>query len=368
MTSFTLAKKDFLKPLQSVVMIADKKHSNLILGNILCKVLNSKLILRAFDMETEVVATIELSSPSDNGTFTLPARKTIEIVRNFSDSSKIEIICQKNDQVVIRSGLSKFILFSLDVELFPVLNEDTGRSIFKVQLNNLLESIKRVQFAMANNDFRYFLNGMLWEIEENNFKLVATDGYRMASSTTTVKNMGLKSFQIIVPRKAILELHKITSNYDSVVEMQAGKNYFKLVFLNYEFASKLIDATYPDYNCLIPKSNKKHIAVNRNELKQALLRTSILSNQQYRGVRLRLEKNQLLLSANNTENEQAKDIIPVKYNGESIEVGFNIAYLLDIVNAISAETVDSYFDNAVTSLLIIDNTFNSFYVVSPVRL
>ena len=368
MTSFILSKETLLKPLQSVVTIADKKHTNPILGTVLCRISDNKLILKAFDSETEVIATIDLSSTSDNAIFTLPARKTIEIVRNLSDGAKVEISYQENRQVIIRSGSSKFSLFSLDPKLFPTLNEDTGQSIFKLPLISLLQSLKRVQFAMANNDFRYFLNGMLWEIENNKFKTVATDGHRMASSTTTIENIGLKSLQMIIPRKAILELQKTTIDYDSTAEVQAGKNYFKLILPSYQFASKLIDASYPDYSCVIPKNNNKHVVANRNELKQALLRTSILSNEQYRGVRLRLEKNQLLLAANNPENEQAEDGVPIKYNGETIEVGFNIGYFLDVVNAVSGEMIDLYFDNAAMSLLIKDKTSNSLYVVSPIRL
>lgn len=368
MTSFILSKETLLRPLQSVVAIADKKHTNPILSTVLCKVSDNKLILTAFDSETEVIATVSLPSPSENSCFTVPARKIVEIIRNLSDGAKVEVIQEENHRITVRSGLSKFSLFSLDPKLFPTLNEDTGKSVFKLPLKSLLQSLKRVQFAMANNDFRYFLNGMLWEIGGNKFKAVATDGHRMASSTMTVEDASLDCLQMIIPRKAILELQKIIIDYDDTVEVQVGKNYFKLLLSHYQFASKLIDASYPDYSCVVPKNNTKHLVANRNELKQALLRTSILSNEQYRGVRLRLEHNQLLLAANNPENEQAEDRIAIKYTGEPIEVGFNIGYLLDVVNAVDGESIDLYFDNAAMSLLIKDKTVNGLYVVSPIRL
>ena len=172
MTSFILSKEALLRPLQSVATIADKKHTNPILSTVLCNVSDNKLILTAFDSETEVIATINLSSSSERASFTVPARKIVEIIRNLPDGAKIEITQTEDRQVIICSGLSKFSLFSLDPTLFPTLNEDTGRSILKLPSLSLLQSLKRVQFAMANNDSRYFLNGMLWEITANKFKQV----------------------------------------------------------------------------------------------------------------------------------------------------------------------------------------------------
>ena len=368
MTNFILSKEALLKPLQSIVIIADKKHTSPILGTILCKVLDNKLTLKAFDSETEVVTSLDLISSSKNAIFTVPARKITEIIRNLPDGARVEITYQENGQVIIRSGRSKFSLFSLDPKLFPALNKHAIDFRLKLSLVSMLQSLKRVQFAMAINDFRYFLNGMLWEVEKNKFTTVATDGHRLASSTITINNTNQKCVQMIIPRKTILELQKITVNYDKIIEIHAGKNYFKIVSPNYYYASKLIDASYPNYNCIIPENNTKHVSVSRNEFKQALLRTLILSNEKYRGVRLKLGKNELLLTTNNPENEQSEDVVPVEYNGETMEIGFNIGYLLDIMNAISSESVHLYFNNPVMSLLIKDKASNSLYVVSPMRL
>ena len=368
MITFTLSKEKLLQSFRTVSIISDKKHSNPILSTILCRLLHNKLILTAFDSETELISSIDMTYNTNTTIFTVPAKKFVNILRNLPDNSNVKIIHQYNDQVIISSGLSRFRLSSLNPKLFLSFNVSSEHSIFKIPFISLLEALKRVQFSMANNDYRYFLNGMLWEIKGNKFKTVATDGHRMAASTTTINDSGIKFLQIIVPRKSIIELQKIMFEKNQIVEIQISKNYFKIIFSRHQFTSKLIDGNYPDYNSIVPKNNTKHLSANKDQLKQSLLRISILSNEQYRVVRLRLEKNELFLSSNNPENEKAEDKIPITYNYEMIEIAFNIKYLLDAINSITSKVINLYFDSAVISLLIKDADSQSFYVISPIRI
>ena len=369
MMKFTLAKEDLLKPLQTIISVADKKHSMTILNFILCEVQNNVLTLKTSDLETEILANVKLENNFNDGIVTLPARKTVDIIRNLPNKAQIEVTQSSVSRVIIRSQMSRFTLSSLNCDLFPVMDEDTSSSMFKVSLINLSNVMKRVQFAMANNDVRYFLNGMLWEVQGDRFKAVATDGHRMASSELTIENTYLDCMQIIIPRKAVTEIQKIISTQeDSDIEVQIGKNYFKIILDGYKYTSKLIDGRYPEYTRVIPQNNNKVLITNRVDLKQALIRTSILSNEKYKGVRLKIGNNELGLSANNPECEEAEDQIEVKYTDKPMEIGFNVDYLLDSVNVLDAEDIDLYFDSPKMSLLIKDDTTKSQYVVSPIKL
>ena len=364
-----LSKEDILKPLQLIGGIADKKHTMPVLSFILFEIHDGCLTMKVSDLETEILAKLELRLNAEPGKITLPAKKLIEIIRNLPDGAEIEITQEKDTRILVRSHLSRFILSSLPPDTFPSMEEDVGKSMFKISLNALTQAVKRVQFAMANNDVRYFLNGMLWEIQGNSFKSVATDGHRMASSEVTIEDTYLDCVQMIVPRKAINELQRVISGQeDCEAEVQIGKNYFKLVLPNYQFTSKLIDACYPDYTRVVPLNNNRVLIADRLALKQALTRTAILSNEKYRGVRLNLDQNQLTFSANNPEHEEASDEISVQYHDQAMEIGFNVGYLLDSISVLDAEKVALYFDTPAMSLLIKDDTSNSQYVVSPIRL
>ncbi|MBK2125574.1 DNA polymerase III subunit beta [Fangia hongkongensis] len=365
----TFSKENILKPLHSAVAIADKKHTMPILSFILFEIVDNALVIKASDLDTEIVAKVELNAASEGGKITLPARKLMDIIRNMPDGAVIEISQESETRALVRSNLSKFSLATQTPSAFPAMKEDSAKSMFKVPLLSLTQVIKRVQFAMANNDVRYFLNGMLWEVQGETFRAIATDGHRMASSELTIEDTYLDSVQMIVPRKAISELQKIISAQEDVeAEIQIGKNYFKLVLPNYQFTSKLIDGRYPDYTRVIPQNNNRVLIANRLEMKLALMRTSILSNEKYRGVRLNLDHNKLVFSANNPEHEEAQDQIEVQYNDQAMEIGFNVGYLLDSMSVLDSEKVDLYFDTPAMSLLIKDDTTKSQYVVSPIRL
>ncbi|MDA7742544.1 DNA polymerase III subunit beta, partial [Francisellaceae bacterium] len=319
--------------------------------------------------ETEVLAEVLLEEDSKPGKATIPARKLIEIIRNLPLGSAIKINQESENKVVVSSNKSRFALSSLDANNFPQMDHDLKNSGFTISQSSLLKAIKKVQFAMAHNDVRYFLNGTLWEIEGNIFRTVATDGHRMAMFELGIDNPGMGNLQIIVPRKAIVELQKLISNSDDVVSIHVGSNHFMVRLPNYTFTSKLIDGRYPDYNRVVPKENHKRLVADLVEFKQALTRTAILSNEKYRGVRLNLDKGVLHLAANNPEQEEASDEIEVDYNEDAMEVGFNVGYLLDVVGAIETDEIDLFFSTANMSLLIKEHDLDdSCYVIMPIRL
>ncbi len=366
----TIAKEDLIKPLQSVVAIADKKHTMPILNNLLIQVTEQQIQIKASDLETEIQVTVPLTMESEPGDITIPARKLMDIVRTLDNDAYIHITADGPTRGRVTSGSSKFTLTLQDPKNFPAMDEDVSNAYFKMPLKDLINSIKRVQFAMANNDVRYFLNGMLWEINEDQFRVVATDGHRMALSDTTINNTYLDTKHMLIPRKAVNELLKISpSNFeDQEANIQFGMNHFRISFEEYQFTSKLIDAHYPDYQRVIPKDNHKVLVADRLILKKSLTRTAILANEKYRGVRLQLDADVMTLSANNPEHEEAMDQIEVNYQDQPMEIGFNVNYLLDVLNVLDAEKVDLYLSDPTMSIIIKDETTNSRYIVMPIRL
>ncbi|MFZ9035086.1 MAG: DNA polymerase III subunit beta [Francisellaceae bacterium] len=362
-------RENLLKPLQTAVSIADKKHTMPILSTVLFVVENGKLALKASDLEAEVIAKVEIDRAFQPGKVTLAARKIMDIIRNLPEHTQIEITLEQDNRVKIQANRAKFMLSTLNADAFPIMDVNIDEARFKVPQLDFMAALKRVQFAMANNDVRYFLNGMLWEVNGDQFKTIATDGHRMAMSELNIENTYLDQIQLIVPRKTVMELQKIVSSTDNdLIEIIVGKNHFKVILKHYQFTSKLIDGRYPDYTLVIPKSNERVLIANRLELKAALVRTAILSNEKYRGVRLQISHNQMLMSANNPEHEEARDELEVQYHDDAMEIGFNVNYLLDVMNVLDAETIDWYLSDPSMSLLIRDETTRSSYVVGPIRL
>lgn len=362
-------RNELLKPLQNLISIADKKHNMPILSSVLVTVEEGRLYLKVSDLDTEIVSYTELKHPSTDGKTVVPARKLYDIIRNLPEESLVSIKEEKNTRIIISCNCSRFSISALKAADFPSINEDTTIAMFKLSSSQLNSAIKRVKFAMAINDVRYFLNGMLWEIHNNYFRTVATDGHRMAKSEVFIQDTFLDSLRIIIPSKAIKETERLLSAHeDSKIEIQVGKNYFRIILVDLQFTSKLIDGRFPDYTRIVPLNNDKLLIANRIALKQALRRTSILSNEVYRGVRLELKNNLLLLSANNPEHEEAQDQIKVSYSSHSMEIGFNINYLLDIIDVLDSEEIHLHLDNPQMSLLIKDNSNNSTYILSPIKL
>lgn len=362
----------FLMVLQCMIHIADKKHTIPVLGHFLVNIQDNKVFIKASDLETEMISEVSLyDGVLENTRFTLPARKVYDITKSLPDGALLEIDYYAGDhRITLRSDQSVFVLSTMLDEQFPAMETDQFENEVMVVQSDLVKLLKKVSFAMANNDVRYFLNGALWELSANCFKMVATDGHRMALSQIKLLEDFNINLQVIVPRKAILELIKILSASDEVVTIKFGANYFSLTFNQFQFTSKLIDGRYPNYTRVIPQNNDKEMSAKLSNIKSSLLRTSILSNEKYRGIRLKFQSNLLSFATNNPEKECATDQIEVNYaQPDSIEMGFNITYLLDVLSVIDTEKVRFLLSEPDMSLLIKEmNSDDSVFVVMPIRL
>lgn len=365
---FMLNREALLKPLQSLIGVVEKKQAKPILANFLIKLEGKNMQITATDLELELLAKIEVTEAGEEGVITLPARKIFDICRNLPEGAMLEVHSETPEKITVKSGKSRFSLAGLPAGEYPTMDSQLGQIMVQVPQKILAQLIKKTQFAMAQQDVRYYLNGLLLEISEKMIRTVATDGHRLAlSSEVSPGQTGVH--QVIVPRKTILELQKVLENTDELVTLILGSHFIRIATQDIIVTSKLVDGRYPDYNRVIPTTGKNILIASREMLKQALQRTAILSNEKYRGIRLKASNNVLKLMANNPEQEEAEDEIEVNYAGQEIEIGFNITYLMDVLNVLDCENIKITFTNNVSSILIHDLEDNrAIYVVMPIRL
>ncbi|WP_096086657.1 DNA polymerase III subunit beta [Agaribacterium haliotis] len=366
---FSVQREAILKPLLMVGGVVERRHTLPVLANILVSVQDGQLSMTGTDLEVEIVARLQLEADSSNGEITVPAKKFIDICRALPDGSQIDFVLDEQ-KVVLKSGKSRFTLSTLAASEFPAVEEGTQEHSFSCSQASIKALIDKTGFAMAQQDVRYYLNGMLWELEQNKLRVVATDGHRLALASTELEQADFSSLvQAILPRKGVIELSRLVADGDEQVEIILGKNHVRAKTAAFTFTSKLVEGKFPNYSQVIPRGGDKIVIGDRIELKQAFSRTAILSNEKYRGVRLLVENNQITLVANNPEQEEAEDHVAVDYVGENLEVGFNISYLLDVVNVLSCEKAKITLSDANSSALIQDaEDDQASYVVMPMRL
>lgn len=369
---FRIKRDDILKPLQQVAGIVEKRQTLAVLSNVLMVVNQGSLAMTGTDMEIELIAKTAISESLEHGETTVPARKLLDICKSLPQDAELEISTE-NGRVLLKSGRSRFTLVTLPAGDFPNLDEHSGATTrFEIEAQALKRLIESTGFAMAQQDVRYYLNGMLFEISsDNKLKAVATDGHRLALSHAEISNISDKNShtQAIVPRKGVLELARLFGDLEGVVALTIGNNYIQATAKNLSFSSKLVDGKFPDYERVIPKGGNKHIAMNREDLRQALNRVAILSNDKFRGVRLLLAENSLQLLANNPEQEEAEENVNVSYSGSDLEIGFNVGYLLDVMNNLKTEGVEFLLTDSNSSGVIQgQGQESSLYVVMPMRL
>jgi DNA polymerase-3 subunit beta len=305
---------------------------------------------------------------AEAGEVTLPARKFLDICKALPESATIDISVD-NNRALIRSGKSRFTLSTLPVVEFPNIEAISNPFELSVPQKTLKSLIEKTSFAMAQQDVRYYLNGLLVEIADNTLRAVATDGHRLSLSEVGTEFSPEDMIQVIIPRKAIMELSRLLEDSDDMVNIQVGSNHIKFSLGDVTFTSKQIDGKFPDYERVFPKNSDKVLVANRENLRQALTRTSILSNEKYRGIRLQLQDNQLRTLAHNPEQEEAVEEIDATYTEEGMTVGFNVTYLLDVLNAIDTDTVEICLSDANSSALINrPGAEDCRYVVMPMRL
>ena len=362
---FETQREKLLKPIQTIIGAVERRQTMPILSNFLFRNVDGNLVITATDLELEITANLDINPEGES--ITVPGRKLVDICKSLPDNSDITF-SSSDEKAEIKSAKSRFTLATLSPEDFPLVDSlETRESIVidHAELHNLIES---TAFAMAQQDVRYYLNGLLLELGESKLKAVATDGHRLALAEKEL-DQSVTVRQVILPRKAVHELVRILANFSGNVELILSDNHLQAQIGDIRFVTKLIDGKFPDYQRVIPQSHEFIANVNRELVRAGLMRASILSNEKYRGIRLGVSPETLRIQAHNPEQEEAEEELEVNYNGPSLEIGFNVSYLLDVLNTLSSDTVDFYLQDSNSSLLIQSSeSKNAKYVVMPMRL
>ncbi len=331
------------------------------------KSLAGDLTLTATDLELEMVAKV-MSEGSDDFQTTLPARKLLDICKALPADSPIAFSIEES-RVTLTSGRSRFVLASLPAHDFPVLDEIEIQHNFDIPQSRIKDLFDKTSFAMAQQDVRYYLNGILMEVAPGKIKLVATDGHRLALSETELDTGVEEEKRIIVPRKAVMELSRLLESSDKPAKCCLSQNHLRIETEALFFTTKLIDGKFPDYQRVIPVDGNKNMEVDRDILRQSMSRIAILSNEKYRGIRLVLSDGNLSIQANNPDQEEAEEELQVDYKEDDMEIGFNVTYLIDVLNVLGSERVRIKLKDANSSAIICDSQDDaSLYVVMPMRL
>jgi len=363
------AKRDeILGPLSAVSGIIERRHTLPILSNVLVDTAEGKLSFLATDIEIQITARTTVAVAGDARAVTVGARKLLDILRALPDGAEVTLQ-QQDKRLVVKAAKSRFTLQTLPAEDFPRLAKPAGEAArFSLEQKVFRRLLGLVQYAMAQQDIRYYLNGLLMVVEEGQLKLVATDGHRLAFAAVKL-GADLPRQEVIVPRKTVLELAKLLADDDSELRVEISAAQASFAFGTIQLVSKLIDGKFPDYTRVIPSQHKNRLQLAREPLRQALLRAAILSNEKFRGVRWVLADGALKIVSSNAEQEEAHEELEVKYAGEAIDIGFNVNYLLDVLNNVSGADIECAFGDASSSALISYPSEKDFkYVVMPMRI
>jgi len=364
---FSLSREALLNPLQLVAGVVERRQTLPILSNVLLRLDGNRLSITGTDLEVEIKGSADVASTSEAGEVTISARKILDICRSLPDGAQVDF-SSGDGKAQITSGRSKFTLATLPANEFPSVDEGEQSVDFAVAGTLVKGLIEATAFAMAQQDVRYYLNGMLWEVTNNQLRAVATDGHRLALCDSPCEVSVEDKVSAILPRKGIVELSRLLA--DGEVRISMGPNHIRVTGADYCFTSKLVDGAYPDYDRVVPKGGDKLVVGDREQLKQAFSRTAILSNEKYRGVRIQLNNGALHMVANNPEQEEAQEEMVVAYSGESLEIGFNVGYLLDVLSVLKSSDIRFTLSDSNSSALIEDASGDSkaIYVVMPMRL
>jgi DNA polymerase-3 subunit beta len=362
----TAEREKLLAPLQAVIGVVERRQTMPVLANVLLGVTDGRLSITATDLEVELVAATDVSVV-DTGDITVPGRKLLDILRALPDKVAVTLSVD-GEKVVLKAGRSRFSLSTLPAAEFPVIEDINAQQTVQIPRKDLLRLLEKTHFSMAQQDVRYYLNGMLLEIDGQVLRAVATDGHRLALCESALPARAKSSQQVIVPRKGVLELQRILTEEGNAA-VAIGTNHVRAQIGDVRFTSKLIDGRFPEYSRVIPIAPPAAIRADRDTLRQALQRTSILSNEKYRGIRVTVKRNAVILQAHNPEQEEAEEEIEVTYEGNDLEVGFNVNYLLDALGAIDGQEVELGLTDSNSSCLIRSpGNASSRYVVMPMRL
>jgi DNA polymerase III subunit beta len=362
----TAEREKLLTPLQAVIGVVERRQTMPVLANVLLSVRKGQLAITATDLEVELVAATDVAV-EDSGDITVPGRKFLDILRALPEKVSVSLSVE-GEKIVIKAGRSRFSLSTLPAADVPVIDDINSQQTVQLPRKELLRLLEKTHFSMAQQDVRYYLNGMLLEIDAQILRAVSTDGHRLALCETALAAKAKTSQQVIVPRKGVLELQRVLTD-EGDAEIAIGTNHVRAQIGDIRFTSKLIDGRFPEYTRVIPAAPASAIRADRDILRQALQRTAILSNEKYRGIRVTVKSNMLTVQAHNPEQEEAEEEIEVAYEGNDLEVGFNVNYLLDALAAIDGQEVELGLTDSNSSCLIRSpGTAGARYVVMPMRL
>lgn len=366
---FVVSREALLKPLQLVSGVVERRQTLPILSNVLLVLEGTQLSMTGTDLEVELVGRVAVDTGATPGSVTVPARKLVDICKSLPEGTSIEF-SRQDEKVTIKGGRSRFTLATLPADDFPEIKDEPGTFSVQVDQSLLKRLLDSTSFAMAQQDVRYYLNGMLFEVTENYLRVVATDGHRLAMHTHGGRNAVTGQQQLILPRKGVTELGRLLAEGAGELELVFGGSHIRAKTAEYTFTSKLVDGKFPDYNRVLPKNGNKSLIGDRQQLRQAFSRAAILSNEKYRGVRLMLSPDELKVLASNPDQEEAEEIVSVEYQGDGLEIGFNVSYLIDVLTALDSSQVRITLSDPNSSALLeaADDDSDAVYVVMPMRL
>ncbi|TCJ12717.1 DNA polymerase III subunit beta [Parasulfuritortus cantonensis] len=361
-------KETLLKPLQAVVGVVERKHTLPILSNILVENSAGKTALIATDLELQITTWMAGESETDTA-FTVSARKLLDITRSLPDETSLALDLN-NEQLRIQAGKSRFNLQTLPAKDFPKLQSGEGDGIeLEVSASKLRKLLARAQYAMAVQDIRYYLNGMLFQLQGNKLVVAATDGHRLAVDAIELEAEASQPVEVILPRKTVMELIKLLGEGDEKARIRIGANQVVVSHPDFELRSKVVDGKFPDYQRVVPVGYEKYFDINRQRLHQSLARAAILTNDKYRGVRLAMTAGTLRVACSNNEQEEAQEELEIEYAYDALDIGFNVQYIQDVLNNLDTEAVRCLFGDANSSMLItVPGDDNFRYVVMPMRI
>ncbi len=367
---FSVERSALLRPLQIVSGVVERRQTLPILGHVLLELDHDQLTLTGTDLEVELTVQVPVQTVA-SGRITVPARKLFDLVRALPDAASIQFQVEQ-DRAFVRSGRSRFTLATLPADDFPRVEDFSAEAEIKLSQSHFRELLQRTHFSMALQDVRYYLNGLLLELDGDKLRCVATDGHRLALCERDSGQKIAEKRQVILPRKAIQELLRLLNEETDEMNLRLGTNHARVQLGSLIFITKLIDGRYPEYDRVIPRGGDKLVTVRNELLREALARASILSNEKYRGVRLLLENGLAKVHAHNPEQEEAEEEIEVQYNGDRLEIGFNSVYLQEALAAVQQAEVQLQFSDANSSCLIESGDPETGmlcrYVVMPMRL
>ena len=367
---FIIDRETLLRPLLIVRGVIEQRQTLPVLSNLLITARDGVLVFTATDSEVELEARVTVDD-WDGGETTVPARKFIDICQALPGQAKVEFELDSDNKVHIRSGRSRFTLTTIPASDFPTTDEVADESEFTIAQSDLKRLIDLTQFAMARQDVRYYLNGLLFEVTPQQVKAVATDGHRLAVAQLDAETGVEESKSIIIPRKGVIELARLLTGEDVELKVRVGTNAVRMTIDDVRFSSKLIDGKFPDYGRVVPDVEQcdKRLSMDRESLRQCLVRASVLSSDKHRTVRLTLGSGIMKVAANNPEQETAEDELEIEYAGENLDIGFNVSYLIEALATLPSETADVFLTDASSSCLIQPHGRSSCqFVVMPMRL